>query len=258
MPADPSAPGQAGSPQVRLLGPVELAAPSGPLPLAGPAQRTLVAVLAVHAGRPVPPYRLVEALYGDRVPPTAAKTLHSHIAHLRRAWRPAGQSGLLVTWQPGYALTLPPEAVDAHRLELGLARARRALAAGDAGQAGPLLRRALALWRGEPFADCRPGAVLQAEAARLGELRFAALADLMSVLIELGQHAAAVAELEFLVARHPLRERFWELLVLALSRADRPGQALAACRRARAVLAEQLGVEPGPGLRSLEAAVHGL
>jgi predicted ATPase/DNA-binding SARP family transcriptional activator len=238
--------------KVCLLGPLEVSGPGGALRLSGARQRAVFALLALRAPEVVSQSHLVDALWGDEPPPTAIKTLHSHVARIRQALTAIGLGDLLVTREPGYALALPPDSLDAVTFDKHTRAGRRAMQSGDTAGATTALRAGLALWRGDPLADCPVAEWGLAEIARLNEAR----ADAEEVLAEatLGEHGS-VAELERLVLRHPLRERFWELLVTAHHRGGRRAEALQAYRRARTVLAEELGVEPGEQLRSLEAAV---
>src|SRR4029453_12870602 len=162
---------------------------------------------------------------------------------------------VLVTRQPGYVLRVAPGALDAARFEELTATARRALADGAAGAAGSMLREALGLWRGQAFEEFLDSDVAVAAADRLGELRLVAVEDRVEADLRLGQHRELVAELEGLVRDHPLRERLWSQLLLALYRSGRQADALLGYQRARATLGEELGFDPGAELRRLHAAV---
>jgi predicted ATPase/DNA-binding SARP family transcriptional activator len=244
-----------GAVDIRVLGPVELTGPNGWVKLHGAGQRTLIARLGMSPGETVSRDGLIDALWGEVAPPTATKTLHSHLAHLRHQLRDAGLAELIVTRAPGYALLAPVDAVDAVRFENLAASGRDALAAGNAKDATDSLRAALAMWRGEAFTDCRPGEWTRAEAIRLGEVRLACTENLISAQLALGEHLTVVSELEFLIIQQPFRERLWELLVLALYRSGRQADALAAFQRVRTTLIDELGIEPGPQLRQLEKSV---
>jgi predicted ATPase/DNA-binding SARP family transcriptional activator len=234
---------------VRLLGGVGVTGPAGPARLVGARQRTICAALAVRVGTVVARTRLIDAVWGDDPPPTADKTLNSHIARLRQALAAAGLPDALTTQAPGYVLRLDPSQVDARRFEDEV-RLARATAVTDPSAACRQLRDSLALWTGAPLEDAEPVDWLAAEVSRLDELRLAATEDRWSL-----ESSLDVAELEFLAAAHPFRERLWELLMVALYRAGRQGDALAAYLRAREVLADQLGVEPGTRLRRQHAAI---
>lgn len=240
---------------IRLLGPVEVTGPDGRVALHGCGQRTLIARLALRPGETVSRAALIDALWSEQAPPTATKTLHSHLARLRHQLREAGLDGVIATRDPGYLLLIAAEAVDAIRFETLASRGRDTLAAGDAAAAAETLRAGLQLWRGDALTDCRLGPWQRAEATRLDETRLAATEDLLTAELALGGHHAAVGTLESLVATYPFRERLWELLLLALYRSGRQADALAAFQRARTALIEELGIEPGRELRRLEAAI---
>jgi predicted ATPase/DNA-binding SARP family transcriptional activator len=240
--------------RVRVLGPVEINGPNGPVALRGRGHRTLLARLALRPGQPVASSALIDALW-DQAPPTAPKTLRSHVAHMRRDLRAADVLNMIVTRDPGYLLRTPPFSVDVVRFESLARRGRQALSAGDHRAAADQLQAALALWRGDALDDCRPGQWVRQEAARLGDARLDAQEDLIAAELALGRHSEVLGELSGLVVSHPFRERLWELLMLALYRSGRQAEALAAFRRARSTLVEQLGLEPGTRLRRLESAI---
>ncbi|MFD9700499.1 BTAD domain-containing putative transcriptional regulator [Lentzea sp. NPDC059081] len=221
---------------VRLLGPLEVTGPGGVLRLAGTRQRSLLALLALRAPSVLPAPRLIDALWGTDPPLTALRTLHSHIARVRSALAAIGLLDVLVTSSTGYALRIDPSRVDVTRFERA-----------------PSPRAALSLWRGDPLADCDVSEWASAEITRLHEARLAAEESLAQQDISRGACATAAAQLERLVVSHPLRERFWELLADAQLRGGRRADALSTVRRARNVLVEELGVDPGPGLRAIEA-----
>ncbi|MFC6090121.1 BTAD domain-containing putative transcriptional regulator [Saccharothrix lopnurensis] len=217
--------------------------------------RTLFARLATRPGETVSRQLLVEALWDGDAPRTAITTLRSHLTRLRTDLREGGLPDLVVTRGNGFFLDAPAAALDAARFEALARDGRDALAAGDGAVAVRSLGAALALWRGEALEDCRASEWTRAEASRLGELRLAATEDLLDARIAVGELATAAAELESFVNRFPFRERAWELLMNALYRAGRQADALAAFRRARAMLVDELGIEPGPGLRGLESSI---
>jgi DNA-binding SARP family transcriptional activator len=243
----------------RVLGPLEVEADDGPVALGGPKERLLLALLLMRPNQVVSVDALVGGLWGEQPPATAAKTLQSHVKRLRRALEPSRARGatgeVLVTRQPGYLLRVPPEALDAARFEQLTAQARRALVAGQADAAGSLLRQALGLWRGQAYQEFLDSEVTVAEADRLAELRLAAMEDRIEAELRLGRHRELVAELEGLVHEQPLRERLWAQLMLALYRAGRQADALLAYQRARSVLVEELGIDPGAELRRLQTAI---
>jgi WD40 repeat protein/DNA-binding SARP family transcriptional activator len=242
----------------RVLGPLEVEADDGPVVLGGPKERLLLALLLMRPNRVVAVEALIQGLWGERPPPTAAKTLQSHVMRLRHALEPGrargAAGGVLVTREPGYLLRIAPGALDASRFEELTAQARRALA-DDATDAAALLREALGLWRGQAFEEFLDSDLAVAEADRLAELRLIAVEDRIEADLRLGRHRELVAELEGLVREQPLRERLWAQLLLGLYRSGRQADALLAYQRARSVLVEELGIDPGAELRRLHAAV---
>ena len=243
----------------RVLGPLEVETDNGPVVLGGQKERLLLAQLLTRPNQVVPVEALVRGLWGEHPPPTAAKTLQSHVVRLRRALEPARARGaageVLVTREPGYLLRVTPGALDAARFEELTAAGRRALADGSVEHAGSLLREALGLWRGRAFEEFLDADFGTAESDRLAELRLAALEDRIEAELRLGRHRELVAELEGLVREQPLRERLWAQLMLALYRSGRQADALLAYQRARSVLVEELGIDPGAELRRLHAAI---
>jgi DNA-binding SARP family transcriptional activator len=233
--------------EARLLGPLELEHAGAPVPLGAPAQRALLARLLLEPNRTVSVERVIEDVWGDDVPSSAVKMVQVHVSRLRKGL-PAGS---LVTRPPGYVLEIEPSSIDLVRFDRLHGQGRQALAAGAPGRAADALRAALALWRGPALAEF-DAPFARIEAARLEELRLACLEDRIEADLALGGHAGLAAELEALVARHPLRERPRAQLMLALYRSGRQAEALAGYRRLRALLAGELGLEPSPPLRALE------
>ena len=242
--------------RISLLGPCAATSAGIPLDLGGPRQRAVLAVLLLARGEVVPVDRLTESVWGDRVPADPAGALQAYVSHLRRRLQPGSpartRSAVIVSEGRGYAVRLPPDAVDVWRLERLLDRAG---GTDDPAQAADLLSEALALWRGPPLTEWADEPWAEAEIARLTELRAVARERLMAAQLALGRQALIVADLEAMVAEEPLREERWRLLVLALYRAHRQADALGALRRARSTLADELGVDPGPALRELEQQV---
>jgi WD40 repeat protein/DNA-binding SARP family transcriptional activator len=239
-----------------VLGPLEVIAQDGPVRLGGQKQRVLLALLLTRPGRVVSVDALLQGLWGDAPPRSAAKTLQSYVVHLRRALEPGRPRGsVLVTREPGYLLRVAPEELDAARFAELATGGRRLLGAGAAQEAAEMLREALALWRGEAFEEFPQVDACAGEAARLAELRLGAVEERVEADLALGRHRELVAELEDLTRQHPLRERLWGQLLLALYRCGRQADALLAYQRARATLVEELGVEPGVELRGLQAAI---
>ena len=238
--------------EVRLLGPVQVVRAGREIRLGGPRPRAVLALLVLEAGRVVPAARLAEELWQGVPPPGAAKTLRSYMSRLRAL---LDADATLEARGGGYVLTLEPDMVDAVRFERLAGAGQGLLSGGEAAAAAGRFRQALGLWRGRALADVCEVEPLAREAARLEELRLAAVEGRIEAEIALGLHGEVTGELEGLVAEYPLRERLWRLLVLALYRAERQADALAAYRRARDMLAAELGLEPGEDLRRLEQAV---
>ncbi|MBD0348469.1 MAG: AAA family ATPase [Thermoleophilia bacterium] len=226
------------------------------LPIGAAKQRALLAVLLLHAGEVVSTDRLIDALWGERPPNTAAKALQVYVSQLRKALgdEASGQPAL-ATRAPGYSLEIPPDALDIMRFELLCEEGRGAGAQGRPEVATARLREALALWRGPALADLAFEPFAQPHILRLEEQRLAALEDRIDADLALGRHGALIGELESLVAEHPVREGLRGRLMLALYRAGRQADALAAFQAARHALVENLGIEPGRELRELHQAI---
>jgi DNA-binding SARP family transcriptional activator len=242
--------------EVRVLGPVEATDGTRSVDLGTRMHRSVFSLLITEAGRVVSSDRLVDSLWGDDPPPTAAKALQVYVSGLRKALEPdrppGAPSHVLVTRPHGYALALPSDAVDAARFEKLVAEAQTVRGAGRASEAYELLERALQLWRGSAYEDLAFESFLQPEIARLHEVRATAAEARVDAMLALGRHAEAVAEGDVMVVEEPLREQRWRLLALALYRDGRQGEALRALDRARRTLGEQLGLAMGPALRRLE------
>jgi predicted ATPase/DNA-binding SARP family transcriptional activator len=236
-----------------VLGPLHVSGPHGTVELKAPKQRALLAVLLLaYRDDSVSPARLIDELWGDAPPATAAKALQVHLSKLRSA---LGPEQPIVTRPAGYAVRLEPEQLDLARFEALSARANAARQAGDAETAARTWREALALFRGPPLADVPLHGLAAAEVGRLAELEVAGLEERIAIDLELGEHVAVAGELQALVAEHPYRERLHALLMLALYRSGRQAEALDAFRNARRTLVDDLGLEPGPELQELERAV---
>ncbi len=240
---------------LRLLGPIEVTGPTGRANLVGPKQRTLVGLLGLRAGHLVSHLKLAEALWGDALPRTAMRSLYSHVARIRQALHDCGLPGVLVTRDSGYVLALQPADVDITRFEERVTRGRQALAKGADAEAITHFLDGLALWRGPAFEDAEPAGWAATEVDQLAHARLNVLEDLWDARLRLGEHTAAVDELERLLAAHPTRERLVHLLMLALCRSGRHASAIEAYERTRAHLAEELGVDPSPPLQRLHVAV---
>jgi DNA-binding SARP family transcriptional activator len=209
-------------------------------------------VLLLDANRVVPLDKLVDELWGEEPPDTAVKIIHNGVSQLRRV---LGDPERLVTQSPGYVLRVQPGELDAERFQRLAAEGQRALDRGRAEEAAERLTAALDLWNGRALADVALERTAHTEAARLEDLRLTVLEDRIEAQLALGRHRELVAELEALVAEHPLRERLRLQLVLALYRAGRQAEALDAYRRTRQFFVDELGLEPSPPLQRLEQAV---
>jgi WD40 repeat protein/serine/threonine protein kinase/DNA-binding winged helix-turn-helix (wHTH) protein len=235
--------------QFRLLGPLEVV-DGRPIRLGGPQQRTVLAHLLLRSNQLVPADRLIDEIWGDEPPKAARSTLHGYVSLLRKA---LGQDRLEGRSR-GYVLHAEASEVDVLQFEALVEEARRTLPADPAAAVGAL-DEALGLWRGPALGDLAGQLSLQPEIARLEELRMAATEERIAAELGLGRHTELVPELETLTSRHPLRERLWGHLMLALYRSGRQGDALAAYRRAREILAEELGIDPSRELQRLQEQV---
>jgi DNA-binding SARP family transcriptional activator/nucleotide-binding universal stress UspA family protein len=241
---------------VGVLGPVELRRGGVPVKVGAAKQRTILALLALHSGETVSTDHLLDALWGTDPPRRAAKALQVYVSELRKLVEPKrGTAGVIVSQPPGYALVVPPDAIDVRVFERLWSFGREQLAAGDARSAASTLEDALALWRGAPLADMTYEPAFSGDIARLEEMRSACLEDRIEADLAAGRHASVIPELEQLVRSNPLRERPCAQLMLALYRSGRQSEALATYRRARTVLVDELGLGPSPGLVELERRV---
>ena len=236
--------------RIGVLGPTRLGDGHDP----GTKQRKLLAALAAHANRPVTVDRLVHVLWGDAATAGSTATLHSHVSRLRRQLTASGVPARLLTDPGGYLLEVHADDLDALLFE-ELVRRARDLGTGSEGERADLLGRALALWRGEAYADVFEEDFAQAEAARLEELRVGAAEDRCEALVASGRHGEAVVELEALVRQHPMRERPRAALMLARYRSGRLAEALEVYSEFRGLLADELGLEPSAALQKLQADV---
>jgi DNA-binding SARP family transcriptional activator len=237
--------------EFRVLGPLEVREDGQLLPVGSGKRRSLFVLLLLNAGKVVSTDRVIDALWGEAPPASAANSVHIYVSQLRKVLG----DGSLVTHGHGYVLLLQPGQLDLDRFERMLDEGRRLLAGGDAERADRTLREALALWRGAPLLDVAGEPFAQSEIVRLEDLRLAAVEARIDAGLVLGRHGELIAELDALTAANPLHERFWAQLMLALYRAGRQTQALAAYQTARRKLAEQVGLAPGPELQRLEKAI---
>src|SRR6516165_6646104 len=245
---------------VGLLGPVEIgSAGSTMTPVARPRLRVLLGLLAVAEGRMVSAEALVDGVWGEEWSPGREKNLHALVYQLRRrlAGLEADKRGArLARAGAGYRLVLGPGELDVEVFRDLARRGREAARAGDAAGARELFGQALELWRGAALADAAPSCSrLAGEAARLEEARLAVVEERIGADLALGRHGEVAAELAGLVEEFPLRERLAVLLMTSLYRCGRRGEALAVYDATRRVLAEQLGLDPGPELRELQERV---
>jgi DNA-binding SARP family transcriptional activator len=233
--------------EYRILGPLEVVDGEQPLPLGGPKQRALLALLLLRANEVAATDTLIDRLWGERPPATAAKVLQVQIWRLRKALG----AEALITRPPGYLLQVGADEFDLARFEQLIGEARGAAPAVAAAK----LREALALWRGTPLADLAHEEFATAEVARLEELRVVALEERVEADLALGRHGELVPDLEALAAAHPYRERLHGQLMLALYRSGRQADALERFQELRRLLDDELGLEPGEQLKQLQKAI---
>ena len=235
---------------VRLLGPLEVDEGER-VQIEAPKQRAVLEVLAIFADADVASSTLIDAMWGDSPPPTAAKSLHSHVSRLRGVL----PEGAIVTDGQAYRLDLDPDDVDAHRFERLVVAAGQAIDGDEPARALELTDAAIDLWRGRPLEDLADGVVLEGQGARLDELLGTAREVRLAALVGLGRHEQAIADAEVLTASHPLRESGWAHLMMSLYRAGRRAEAIEAYGRVRRVLRDELGVSPAAALRELESKI---
>jgi DNA-binding SARP family transcriptional activator len=235
--------------EFRILGPLEVVEHGRALALGGSRQRALLALLLTRANEVVSADRLIDELWGAEPPAAASNALQYHVSQLRKALAPAE---VIETRQPGYVLHVAPDDLDLLRFERLVEEAQRAESPDLAAR---LLHDALGLWRGRALADLSDQPWSQAEINRLEELRLAAIELRIEADLALGRHSEVVGELERLIMEHPVRERLRGLLMRALYASGRQAEALTAYRETRALLVEELGIEPSPALQELEQAI---
>ncbi|RLE24833.1 MAG: hypothetical protein DRJ50_04095, partial [Actinobacteria bacterium] len=237
--------------ELRVLGPMQVVRGGTEVDLGGPRGRLILALLVADVDQVVSTDRLIEGVWGDDPPNTARKAAQVHISNLRRA---VGDEFPLRTAPGGYVLQSSDLAIDSLAFESDLQNAVSVLRT-DPTTAIVLLGDALAMWRGPSYADLNEEPGLQAESARLSELRLQALEYRVDASLRAGRHSEVIGELEVLTADHPYRERFREFQMLALYRAGRQTEALRAYDRTRSILVEELGIEPSPALRALQQQI---
>jgi DNA-binding SARP family transcriptional activator len=238
-----------------VLGPLEVLREGELVAVTASKERALLALLIANHGRTLPVGQLAEDLWEGSPPESASAALRVHISRLRRTLAASGIEGILVTRPPGYLLDVPPESVDITRFQRLVESARTARAEDRPADAVAALREALALWRGPALAEVAASTFSTAEAIRLEQSRLTALEDCLAAELDCGRHREVTAELEGLVHEHVLRERFWELLMLALYRSGRQPDALRAFQDLRTHLGDEVGLDPSPALLELERAI---
>ena len=250
LPTRPVRPVYGGKMQFRVLGPLEVDAGGGPIPLGGPKQRTVLAHLLVRANQLVPADSLVDEIWGEEPPDQARNIIQTYVSHLRKV---LGRDRI-ESQAPGYRLRLDHSELDVARFDELLRDARKTLPV-DPTIAVGMLDDALALWRGPALADLADQPSLLVEAARLDELRLEAQEVRIEALLAGGAEGRAIGELEALLARHPWRETLWGLLMQAYYRDGRQAEALGSYQRAREILADELGLDPSPELMRLHERI---
>jgi predicted ATPase/DNA-binding SARP family transcriptional activator len=239
--------------EFRILGPLQVVEDGQDVPITGPRERALIAMLALRAGHVVSVERLIDMLWGDRPPRNPANALQALIARTRKALGRRGRQ-VLATREPGYLLAVARDQVDVLRFEDLLSQAREIKDA-DSDAAASLLRQALNLWRGPPLEEMSEFSGVPQEIQRLEQMRLAALEDRIQADLAAGRHSEVIGELESLIAGYPLQERFHGQLMLALYRDGRQADALEAYQRIRSVLGEELGLDPAPDLQQLHERI---
>ncbi|UGT38804.1 FHA domain-containing protein [Nocardia yamanashiensis] len=243
--------------QVGVLGPVELTIDGVAQQLGGPKQRAVLAYLVIHANRPVSVDALAAAVWEENQPPDVRVSLHAIVSNLRKPLRDGGidARNMLQHMGTGYRIVVDDAACDVFRFRIRRENGLRALAAGRFSAASEALSDALAQWRGPVLSDLRGLGFADAYAVALDDERIGVIEARAEADIAQGRADAVVSELTLLVRDHPLRESLWEQLITALYLAGRQSDALDAARRLRTVLADELGIDPGPRIRELEARI---
>ncbi len=257
--------------QLGVLGSAQASSDGAPVDLGPRKQRALLSALALHRGRTVSVDSIVDLLWPDGPPPGVGGTLQTYVAGLRRVLEPdrpaRSAASVLVTAGGGYALIVPDEDLDAARFHSAVIHSheaiapvqvlgeRRAVATDRLESILDSIDEALRWWRGTPYLELVDAPAAVAERVRLERLRLLAQEDRAVVGLTLGRHAAVAADLDVLTAEYPLHERLWALQAVALARSGRQADALDTLRRVRTLLADELGIEPGSELRSVQTAV---
>jgi predicted ATPase/DNA-binding SARP family transcriptional activator len=236
----------------KALGPLEVSGPDGPMALGSRKQQAVLAVLLVEWGNSVSADRLIDALWGEEPPKSAEHALHVHVSNLRKALDAAGGTDVIVTDDAGYRLAPNGHQFDVIEFEGLIDRARTS---SNPGEASTLLRRAADLWRGRAYGDLADSEAVRPEAERLGLARASALEELFEAELAAGNHRRLIPEIERALSDHAYSERLWGALMLALYRSGRQAESLRAFGRLRTLLGEELGIEPGPDVASLEERI---
>ena len=237
-----------------ILGPIEVRAAGAVRPIRPGKQRVLLAALLLSANQAVSVDEIAEIFWGLAPPPSARVTIQNYVMRLRQALADTGSSRIS-TQSRGYQMRVAAGELDVTRFEALLGSARAAVRDSSWGTAAARASAALSLWRGEPLADVDSEALAARDGPRLAELRLQALEIRIDADLHLGRHAEVIVELQRLIRDHPLRERFHGLLMLTLHRDGRQGEALAAYQHVRRLLVDELGTEPGAGLREVHQQV---
>ena len=242
-----------------ILGPLTATRGGVPLRLGTPQQRALLAVLVCQAGRVVTRDRLVDALWGDAPRHAALSSIRAHVSHLRSVLEPEHEPGtayrVLVTESNGYRLAVPEANIDASRFKRLADEGRSKLEAGDPGAALAAFDEALSLWRGDVLVDLPEYSFISGVATRLDELCAVAEEGRVDALLELGRTTAALAEIDRMLDRHPLREGLTGRRMMALYRAGRQSEALETFRNLRQRLDDELGIEPSSSIADLHGRI---
>ena len=243
--------------EFRILGPIEVRGATERARLGGAKQTALLATLSVRANTLTSMAQLVDAVWADSPPAGVLATVHTYVSRLRRAFDAVADDGgtRIVTRPTGYLLRAEPDELDLELFRRHVREGRRAADAGDFDEAASHLRAGLSLWRGPALADVASELLRRSEVPRLAEEWLAAQESRVEVDLELGRHLDLIGELRHLTAEHPLRERLWGQLMLALYRAGRQAEALNAYQEVRRLHAAELGIDPGPELRNLHEAI---
>lgn len=247
--AQPNAPslGYVRSMEFRVLGPLEVVDGDHRYSLGGPKQRAVLALLIAHAGKPVATGTLIDSVYGDEAPDRAHRSIHTFVSNLR-----SELGEVMVRAGEGYALVADVVSIDAVRFEQAVGEAALL---DDPAEASTVLQKALALWRGLPYADVDVYSSLAAEITRLNELRVVATSRRIDADLAAGRHSDVIAELESLTVEYPLRESFWAQQMVALYRSGRQAEALRSFNKARIQLVEETGLDLSPELHDLERRI---